>query len=466
MRVSCLLAILVTLCAYVSGATVQRADPDAQPITPRTLILSTQPATIQQSHSTFFSQLAARGHSLTFSHTYDDHVKLQKYGQYLFDNLVLFTSNTIDFSEHVTIRDLIRFVDDGQNLLLVLDNDASEPVKLLAHELGFVVQEQGSKLIDHFHYERSLDNGDHSIIYSNDIIQNASVIVDHPANSILFKGVAHQLSFASISATSRSLYIPILSAEASAYSLTEADATSTEVLAERPLLVSAYQTRTNTRVTVCGSPALFSNAFFAASIEIDGKSAVSGNEAFVSQLGAWAFRDAGVLRAVNLTHHHPHGTDMNPFSYRVNDVTTFSVTIQEFDGNTRTWKPFVVDDMQLEFTLMDPYIRMHLPVADKSTGQYSVTFTVPDVYGIYKFVVDRARLGYSHLHVSHQVSVTPYRHDQFERFLFVAYPYYTAVATLMGAFLIFGVVFLYQRDEQIKVITERTTVTSTTTRIA
>ena len=42
---------------------------------------------------------------------------------------------------------------------------------------------------------------------------------------------------------------------------------------------------------------------------------------------------------------------------------------------------------------------------------------MPDVYGIYKF-----RL----FNENTQVSIRPFKHDEFPRFILAAYPYYTA----------------------------------------
>lgn len=41
-------------------------------------------------------------------------------------------------------------------------------------------------------------------------------------------------------------------------------------------------------------------------------------------------------------------------------------------------------------------------------GKYVGKFRIPDVYGVYKFVVDYNRLGYTHLFSSTQVSVDQY----------------------------------------------------------
>ena len=45
-----------------------------------------------------------------------------------------------------------------------------------------------------------------------------------------------------------------------------------------------------------------------------------------------------------------------------------------------------------------------------------------------------------------QVSVRPFRHNEFERFLVAAYPYYASVFSTMAAFFLFGFVFLYHKS--------------------
>ena len=48
-------------------------------------------------------------------------------------------------------------------------------------------------------------------------------------------------------------------------------------------------------------------------------------------------------------------------------------------------------------------------------GNYSAHIHVPDTYGVFKFVVDYHRPGFSHVFISEQVPVRPFRHDEFER---------------------------------------------------
>ena len=432
-----LLAVLplLTLSTNVPLQTVEELTPAA----PRTLVLSTQLPTIRHSHSHLFSQLINRDHTLTFLHPYDEHVRLSRHGVPTYDNILLFTEGMDDFADSLTVDQLTSYVDEGHNLVLMLGGGrVSEPVRLLCSELGVLVAEDEEWAVDHFHVTQELDRsatdgGRHAYIYSSNVV-HAPIITGNGTAPIVYHGLPHSHSLAA-STISAQLYIPILRAEPTAESSTDST----------PILVSAYQTRSNTRVLFTASSDICSNAFAAASVTIDGQSQRSGNAELCENLIAWTFREQGVLRSRQLTHHQVGSSDINPHSYRVSDYTSFSIVIEQYNGSTHSWQPFIAQDIPLSFTMIDPYIRH--PLTPHSNGSYTSQFQVPDVYGVYKYVVEYARTGYSSLTAVQQVSVTPYRHDQYERFLWVAYPYYVSALTLMGAFVLFGWVFLYGKDE-------------------
>jgi hypothetical protein len=126
-----------------------------------------------------------------------------------------------------------------------------------------------------------------------------------------------------------------------------------------------------------------------------------------------------------------------------------------------------------------------------------VSFKVPDVYGIYQFKINHKRrgnpppppppstavglphsdspsplnfhpplpshldpitpppllhtnppppIGYTTIHVAEQVSVRPFRHNEYERFIVAAYPYYASALASMAATFLFGLAFLYHRS--------------------
>jgi hypothetical protein len=99
------------------------------------------------------------------------------------------------------------------------------------------------------------------------------------------------------------------------------------------------------------------------------------------------------------------------------------VTITESDG-AGGWKPYVASDLQLEFVMLDPYLRLNM--THEGGGRYGVTFKAPDVYGIYHFRVQYRRPGRTVLYLHDQVSLRPFRHNEYERFILQAYPYYAS----------------------------------------
>ena len=145
----------------------------------------------------------------------------------------------------------------------------------------------------------------------------------------------------------------------------------------------------------------------------------------------------------------PHCSES--LNYRIGDAITYSVTIEEFsiadsgDSTTTTtssssdsggrggqaitspWTPYIASDVQLEFVMLDAYVRVNL--TSDAAGRYSANFRAPDVPGVYHFRLHYRRPGYTVLHHTENVSVRPFRRDEFARFLPAAAPYYAAVFT-------------------------------------
>ncbi len=178
------------------------------------------------------------------------------------------------------------------------------------------------------------------------------------------------------------------------------------------------------------------------------------------------------------------------------------------------------EDVQVEFVMLDPYVR--LPLTPDGSGTFRcvcpgmdgirlratgrppggqpgrvgrpgariimwrrLAFKVPDVYGVFKYVIDYKHLGYSYVQltqqvcarraltpavkvlplasptlvsplVSHaaswrsalracQVPVRPFKHNEYERFLVCAYPYYASAISGMAAFFVLGFFYLYTK---------------------
>jgi oligosaccharyltransferase complex subunit beta len=136
--------------------------------------------------------------------------------------------------------------------------------------------------------------------------------------------------------------------------------------------------------------------------------------------------------------------ELNPPLYRVNDDVEFEIDVKELsDGAER---PYSAGDLQVSFVMLDPYVRQ--PLVPDAKGTFKLAFKVPDVYGVFKYAVDYRRLGYSAIALQQVVPVRPFRHDEYERFLLAAYPYYASAAGTMAAFFLLGLVFLYGGKQQ------------------
>merc|ERR1719409_2486534 len=103
----------------------------------------------------------------------------------------------------------------------------------------------------------------------------------------------------------------------------------------------------------------------------------------------------------------------------------------------------------MEFVRIDPFVRITLD--NQKDGKMVGKFKVPDTYGVYQFKVNYHRVGYTRVYTTNQISVVPLRHNQYERFISSAYPYYASAFSMMAGVFIFSIVFLhYQSPEKPK----------------
>lgn len=137
---------------------------------------------------------------------------------------------------------------------------------------------------------------------------------------------------------------------------------------------------------------------------------------------------------------------MNPENYRIKDNLIFEVDLEErnVDG---TFRPFRATDVQLEFIRLDPYHRIVLKQERPESPVYKAALVVPDTLGVYKFKVAYQRYGYSRIEAETIVSCIQFRHDEYPRFLNIAFPYYLNVFLIMAAGFLFIAFFLYSEIE-------------------
>jgi len=424
-----LLIILVLACAAVlTSAAVAEGK--------RTLVIAND-LSIKDTHSIFFKSLTDRGYKLKFKAA-EGEIPLQKYGDAIYDNLILFAPKIEDA---VTASEVLEFIDAGGNVLLAADTGASGTIRDIARGVGAELADSASSVIDHIHFDQSDFDGHHTTIIADEFIANTPVILggSKPA-PVLFRGIGQDVR-------EGVLNYRVLSASGSAYSgRTDGKAAPLRLLGKKNGLVSALQARNGARVAVSGSIALFSDAFFTTQVQKysqDGKAATvkSGNEQFAVELSKWVFAERGLLRFRDIQHSTKGG--LVPAMYTVKENITYSIVIEEKVNGE--WKGYKANDVQLEFVMLDPYWRITLN--HDGNGKYSTDFQVPDVYGVFTFRVDYNRPGYTPIQAITRAPVRPFRHDQYERFIPSAYPYYAGAFSMLVGLFVFSMVFLFHRED-------------------
>lgn len=414
--------------------------PPDRSLHPRVLVLVDDVA-VNASHSLFFKSLADRGYELAVKLASDPSLALKSYGEYLFDGLILFSPSTEHFGGSVDAAGILEFVDSGRDLIVVADPGMSDAIRAIANECGIEFEEDPNAIvIDHLNFAVAEDNIEHSLIAADSFVKSNAILGEKGIEApVLFEGVAHSV------APTNSLVVKVLSASSSAYS-----ANPEALLRDPPALsgssiglVSVVQARNNARILISGSLSLFSNKFFTSPVTKFGSSSSyerSGNKQFAQEISKWLFHERGHLKAVNVRHHKA-GEQQEPQMYRITDHLEYSLEIYEWTG--KTWQPYVADDVQVQFYMMSPYVLKTLE--HNGQGLYYTSFQVPDVYGVFQFKLEYNKLGYTSLSLSKQIPVRPFRHDEYERFIRAAYPYYSSCFSMMFGFFVFGVVFLYHK---------------------
>ena len=409
----------------------------------KTLVLL-ENLSIRETHSVFFSDLKSRGYQLTFKMADDANLALSKYGEYLYDNLIIFAPSVEEFGGSIDVNTITDFIDNGEgNVLVATSNEVGDILRDLGMEVGLELDERRTSVIDHLNYDVK-DRGDHTLLVVDpaNVINSNLIVGTKSTTPCLFRGLGMTAD------PDNPLVLEIMTGSTTSFSYFPDDNISEypHAVGKSTLLIAGLQARNNARVIFSGSIDFFSNEFFAVSV----RKAISGakefershNHAFATALSKWVFKETGVLR-VGQVKHNRVGEKQPPSAYTVEDQVHYVIEIQELVNGE--WVPFNARDVQMEFFRIDPFVRLYM---NKTTNKkfYGADFKLPDVYGVFQFKVDYNRIGYTHLFSTTQVSVRPFQHTQYERFIYSAYPYYVSAFSMLIGLFFFSLVFLHFRD--------------------
>ena len=206
----------------------------------------------RETHSIFFKHLQDAGHSLTFKSADDASLSLIKYGEFIFDHLLVLAPGVEEFGGNLKPKSISQFVDQGGNVIIVGGEGIGEGIRELANEVGFEFDEDRTAVIDHLNFDSALDDGKHTTLVAEPTKQliKAPHIIGKPSgiSPLLFKGVGM------ITDKANPLTLEILSAAPTAYSANP-DVPIEEyphAVGKSTLLIGALQARNNARVLLTG----------------------------------------------------------------------------------------------------------------------------------------------------------------------------------------------------------------------
>ncbi|KAJ9521237.1 hypothetical protein QJQ45_022972, partial [Haematococcus lacustris] len=387
---------------YALTAGVLVASITAAPLGGKRVLVLLQSEADRDNYSQFLDSLAQLNFDITVRGHKDKGIKLKEYDHWNYDHLILFAPKAESFGGSIDVPALLDFVDSGRNVIFGASSDVSDTMRGFAAEVGVDMDEKGSKVFDHFNHASIDGRADHTLVISTEYTASSAGIPTQ--GPILYRGVGCSV------APDSELVAVALGAPTTAYSFNPRGPPpeAGELMAGSGLaLVALVQARNNARVLVSGSMDLFTNQLFNAQVVRGSDGAAlgtSGNAAFALSVARWALQDRGVLEAEGLQHRlvaAPLGSPA-PSHYRVLDDVEFSVKLWEREAGAR--RPYLADDVQVEFTMLDPHVR--LPLSHDGQGNFSVRFKVPDVYGVFKYVLTYRRPGYSYVDLVQQAPVS------------------------------------------------------------
>ncbi|KIM28805.1 hypothetical protein M408DRAFT_329251 [Serendipita vermifera MAFF 305830] len=419
------LIALSTLCAATSSSGSR-------------VLVVLEPALAKDSFSTFFNGLEARGYDLTFRAPKEERPLLVEYDVPNYDHVIYFAPSTKSFASDLAPQSLLPLLQKKTNLLIALSPTLT-PMTSFAAEFGLVLPPPETPLMSHFPSRKGpLDTLQIPLPADSSILTSGTA-------PILFKGINFAMS-------PNPMLFPIINAPPESFATDTIKDDEADILVESSLkggeglwagssmgVVAGFQTKSGARVAWVGSVDVFSDKFVNGKLA-DGQKA--GNEVAAQDIAKWAFQESLVLRIDSVEHHRVGETEPRE-TYTINDKVVYTLTVSKFVSSTSKWEPYSgISDLQLEFTMLDPHIRTSLKPVKGQPGKYETTLRVPDRHGVFKFVVDHRRKGWTSLYTATTVPVVPPRHDEYPRFLSAAWPYYAGAISTSVGFILFSALWL------------------------
>lgn len=394
---------------------------------PQRLLVVLDDESIEKSHAGLLESLRKRNYELDVRSASSDDLSLMSDGEYAYTGVALLCPKASGMERKLPIKSLEAFVDAGHDVFMVATGGFSEYTRNTARLAGVDMGGSEELVVDHAHKDGWTRAGGHAPsarLFGRDGAKGNA--------GLFFKGPPATLF------TDNELVDAVVWGAPSAYG-----ASSPSAAARRPmravgaqlLLGAALSTRVRSRVVYWGSLDALADDVKAGDDHVNALRA----------LAAWTFGYSGVL-AVAKTRHWRTTDGASPDAYRVRDELAFEIDVLEWIGDMRRWRSFSADDVQLEFVMLNPWVRTRF--TSLGNGTLRAVVRVPDQIGVYKFRVEHRRPGIEPIDLQHVVPVRPFLHNEYPRFIRQAIPYYTASFSMLVGVLLLGIVLLYGDDTE------------------
>ncbi|OIW31035.1 Dolichyl-diphosphooligosaccharide-protein glycosyltransferase 48kDa subunit [Coniochaeta ligniaria NRRL 30616] len=429
-------------------------------------------------YSKFLGDLESRGFKITYETPKSESLSLFRLGERKYDHVIFFPTKAKGLGPNLTPNLLVQFLNQKGNILLTLSSEVPAATSLvsLLTELDITLPSDRTGLVvDHFN---------HDVLSAADAHDVLLLPVPRPARpdvADLFASGAPAdtpIAFprgAGVLLGAGPLLTPIVRAPATAYLYNPKE--QAEVLAADELfgagaqlaLVAGMQARNSARLAVVGSAEMLSDKWFDAKVTKVGekKEVPTYNREVAKRVAGWAFQETGVLK-VNWVEHRlneagPGANVSNPAMYRIKNDVTYKISLSQWDWDK--WTGFTVpanDDLQLEFSMLSPFHRLHLAVdaahSSPEATAYTASFKLPDQHGIFNFKVNYKRPFLTNIEEKNTVSVRHMAHDEWPRSYVIsgAWPWIAGIGATITAWLAFVAVWMFSKPADARVVLKKT----------
>lgn len=406
----------------------------------------------------------------------------------LYDNVVIFPITGRGLGKTLTPADLLQYTGNDHGNVFVIGNEksGSDEIRLFLNQLGIYPAPKQYQIHDHFH---SVE-GNHTLLLipvEKHLVDDVIVGETLKTDDVLYSGSLAILS-------NNELLLPVLVAPRTAYTYNpkkkEKSGSTDEHLTEgnswgigsQEYLAVGFQNLANLRVAWVGSSDFLSDAFYERSNY--------KNERIALDLLTWTF---GGKNALRIDYIEFYKTDKNTFNskllkdtFKVKDEVVYNIAISEFKNGE--WVPYHADDVQLEFKMLDPYYRLTLEqvsqnhpslsfnvaglsevtpnntfykndlTGEKETSQfYLAKFVLPDQHGMFKYLVEYKKPGFSFLTSENIITLRNLAFDEYTKSTHIvnSWVYLSAIATLVSGWLVFLVLFLFNGSSAKATVTKK-----------